>query len=112
MLRAEQNFATLALFWRQGGRGYFNRGTLSEGPSRASGRHERTRGSRSFWGVPREREEDHEVFGAARLSAHGTDQAAKLDGYTGFVDQWLLEDLSRNRKQRHTAKRVFERLRE
>ena len=36
----------------------------------------------------------------------------KLDGYTGFIDQWLREDLSRNRKQRHTAKRVFERLRD
>ena len=36
----------------------------------------------------------------------------KLDGFTGFIEQWLLEDLSRNRKQRHTAKRVFERLRD
>ena len=36
----------------------------------------------------------------------------KLDGFTGFIDQWLLEDLSRNRKQRHTTKRVFERLRD
>jgi len=36
----------------------------------------------------------------------------KLDGFTGFVDQWLLEDLSQNLKQRHTAKRVFERLRD
>jgi len=36
----------------------------------------------------------------------------KLDGYTGFIDQWMLEDFSRNRKQRHTAKRVFERLRD
>jgi transposase len=36
----------------------------------------------------------------------------KLDGFTGFIDQWLLEDLSANRKQRHTAKRVFERLRD
>ena len=36
----------------------------------------------------------------------------KLDGYTGFIDQWLLEDLSRNRKQRHTTKCVFERLRD
>ena len=36
----------------------------------------------------------------------------KLDGFTGFIDQWLQEDLSRNRKQRHTAKRVFERLRD
>ena len=26
----------------------------------------------------------------------------KLDGFTGFVDQWLLEDLSQNLKQRHT----------
>lgn len=33
----------------------------------------------------------------------------KLDGFTGFIDQWLLEGLSANRKQRHTAKRVFER---
>jgi transposase len=36
----------------------------------------------------------------------------KLDGFTGFIDAWLREDLSRNRKQRHTAKRVFERLRD
>ena len=36
----------------------------------------------------------------------------KLDGFTGFIDQWLLEDLSRNRKQRHTAKQAFERLRD
>jgi transposase len=36
----------------------------------------------------------------------------KLDGFTGFIDQWLIEDLSCHRKQRHTAKRVFERLRD
>ena len=36
----------------------------------------------------------------------------KLDGFTGFVDQWLQEDLSRNRKQRHTAKGIFERMRD
>jgi len=35
----------------------------------------------------------------------------KLDAFTGFTDQWLQEDLSRNRKQRHAAKRIFERLR-
>jgi len=35
----------------------------------------------------------------------------KPDAFTGFIDQGLQEDLSRNRKQRHTAKRVFERLR-
>jgi transposase len=36
----------------------------------------------------------------------------KLDGFTEIIDAWLREDLSRNRKQRHTAKRVFERLRD
>ena len=36
----------------------------------------------------------------------------KLDGFTGIIDAWLAEDQGRNRKQRHTAKRVLERLRE
>ncbi len=45
-------------------------------------------------------------------SAHGEDHAAQAGLFTGFIDQWLLEDLSRNRKQRHTAERVFERLRD
>lgn len=35
----------------------------------------------------------------------------KLDGFTEIIDAWLAEDRSRNRKQRHTAKRVLERLR-
>ncbi len=36
----------------------------------------------------------------------------KLDGFTEIIDAWLAEDQGRNRKQRHTAKRVFERLRD
>jgi transposase len=36
----------------------------------------------------------------------------KLDGFTEIIDQWLGDDLGQNRKQRHTAKRVFERLRD
>jgi transposase len=36
----------------------------------------------------------------------------KLDPYTDQIDQWLSGDKSRPRKQRHTAKRVFERLRD
>lgn len=36
----------------------------------------------------------------------------KLDGFISIIDQWLIEDQGRNRKQRHTAKRVFERLRD
>ena len=36
----------------------------------------------------------------------------KLDPYTDQIDQWLTEDKTRPRKQRHTAKRIFERLRD
>ncbi len=36
----------------------------------------------------------------------------KLDGFTEIIDAWLAEDQGRNRKQRHAAKRVFERLRD
>lgn len=34
----------------------------------------------------------------------------KLDAYTDQIDHWLTEDEGRPRKQRHTAKRIFERL--
>ena len=36
----------------------------------------------------------------------------KLDAFIGQIDQWLAEDKARPRKQRHTAKRIFERLRD
>ena len=36
----------------------------------------------------------------------------KLDGFTEIIDQWLRDDLDQRAKQRHTAKRVFERLRD
>ena len=36
----------------------------------------------------------------------------KLDAFTGIIDSWLDGDREVHRKQRHTAKRVFERLRE
>ena len=35
-----------------------------------------------------------------------------LDAFTGIIDGWLDSDREIHRKQRHTAKRVFERLRE
>ena len=35
----------------------------------------------------------------------------KLDGFTGVIDQILGDDQQRPRKQRHTAKRIWERLR-
>ncbi|HTC73161.1 MAG TPA: hypothetical protein VK655_09750 [Solirubrobacteraceae bacterium] len=38
--------------------------------------------------------------------------APKLGAYRELIDSWLDEDLDAPRKQRHTAKRVWERLRE
>ena len=35
----------------------------------------------------------------------------KLDGFTEHIDRWLRDDVGRPRKQRHTAKRIFDRLR-
>ena len=37
----------------------------------------------------------------------------KLDGFTGLIDEWLRRDRDDDhRKQRHTAKRIFDRLRD
>lgn len=36
----------------------------------------------------------------------------KLDGFTDIIDGWLEDDRCVHRKQRHTAKKVFERLRD
>lgn len=36
----------------------------------------------------------------------------KLDPYLAQIDSWLAEDKTRPRKQRHTAKKIFERLRD
>ena len=36
----------------------------------------------------------------------------KLDAFTDQIEHWLSEDQGRPRKQRHTAKRIFERLRD
>ena len=35
----------------------------------------------------------------------------KLDGFSEIIDQWLKDDPDQPRKQRHTAKRIFDRLR-
>ena len=36
----------------------------------------------------------------------------KLEGFIATIDQWLADDADQPRKQRHTAKRVFDRLRD
>lgn len=34
----------------------------------------------------------------------------KLDGFSDYIDAWLLQDLEVPKKQRHTAKRIYDRL--
>ena len=43
---------------------------------------------------------------------HSPPSRPKLDSFTGVIDRILEEDLSVSKKQRHTAKRIFERLRD
>ena len=40
----------------------------------------------------------------------GRKRASKLDPYKPVIDSWLLQDRKRRAKQRHTAKRVYDRL--
>ena len=47
--------------------------------------------------------------GYRRQNPHGK---PKLEPFTGVIDRVLENDLRRPRKQRHTAKRIFERLRD
>jgi len=46
----------------------------------------------------------------APLPRIGRQEQKKLSPYTGTIDRWLEQDRKAKRKQRHTAKRVYERL--
>lgn len=37
-------------------------------------------------------------------------RGSRLDHYRGVIDDWLRSDLDAPRRQRHTAKRIFDRL--
>ena len=66
----------------------------------------------AIWDIPREREEDAELFSPAQLSVDGIDQVSDARGFTGLINQWLRDDIGADRKQLHTAKHVFDRLHE
>ena len=97
---------------------------------RVCGGDERARGGAPLWAGPRDGAQDAARPPAARVSpgaaglAHLQQQGPqqllrrsrrtsrpKLDAFTGIIDQILREDQSRPKKQRHTAKRIGERLR-
>ena len=51
------------------------------------------------------------VLGAARVSPKRAAERPKLDPFTE-IDRILEDDRTSHRKQRHTAKRIFDRLRD
>ena len=54
--------------------------------------------------------EDPGVSGASRLPAERTSRPAQVGPYIGRIQQILEQDQAVPKKQRHTAKRIFERL--
>ena len=56
----------------------------------------------------------HKALGSAWPSErkHYPERGSKIDEYREVIDGWLRADLTAPRKQRHTAKRIFDRLRE
>ena len=90
-------------------------GRISAGPKGGDGGWDEHAGSSpDVWPAPGHRAQDAGLLRAARVTAE-TDlrpESPKLEPYTGVIDRILEDDLSRPRKQRHTAKRIFERLRD
>ena len=73
---------------------------------------ERTRGGQAVRAGSRDRAEDAAVFGAAGLSAAATGAAAEAGRLGRRHRSDPGKDKAESRKQRHTAKRIFERLRD
>ena len=55
--------------------------------------------------------EDAALLGAPGIPRQPPARRPKLDAWVGVIDQILKDDKAEGRKQRHTAKRIFERLR-
>ena len=72
---------------------------------------ERARGGAPLRVGPRDGAQDAALPPAARVSPGATGPASEAGRLHGIIDQILREDQSRPKKQRHTAKRIGERLR-
>jgi hypothetical protein len=88
-------------------------GTVCAYPASGNGRaQEGARSRPAIRAGAQDGSQDAAVFRTARLSAAAAHAAAELEAWTGIIDQILDEDKERSKKQRHTAKRIFERLRD
>ena len=60
--------------------------------------------------APGHRAQDAVALGASGLPQEAPTATTEVEPYTGVIDRILEDDLSAPRKQRHTAKRIFDRL--
>ena len=84
----------------------------SSAPGLHGGRDEHAGGCPSVRPAPGYGAQDAGLFNAAGLPAADSSPRPKLEPYTGIIGAILEGDLGVPRKQRHTAKRIFERLRD
>ena len=86
-------------------------GRISAGsPGGDGGWEEHAGSSQDVWPAPGHRAQDAGVLRASGVPETDPARRPKLEPYTGVIDRILEDDLRRPRKQRHTAKRIFERL--
>ena len=103
----------MAFVGERQGPGDEGRGALCSGSLCGSDRGREPAGSgAALWDRPADGSQDAGVFGAAWVRRSRRPARPKLDPFTGIIDSILLEDEGRPRKQRHTSKRIFERLRD
>ena len=87
--------------------------TLRTGSIRGSDRGvEQAGGGASVRDRSPDREQDDDVLGAAGLCAHEAAGAAEARCVHSIIDKILVDDKTRPKKQQHTSKRIFERLRD
>jgi hypothetical protein len=94
-----------------GHRRYVDRGDLCAGAAGGSRRwQEPAAGSPGVWAGTEDGKQDAGVFVAARIPGAEPVRRPGLAAWQGVMDAILEEDKQRPKKQRHTAKRIFERL--
>ena len=93
-------------------RGVHSGAVCAGAASSSDGTDERAGGGADIWAFARDGAQDVEVFFAAWLSSSTPIRRPKLEAYIAVIDQILELDKSIHRKQQHSVKRIFERLRD
>ena len=86
-------------------------GLVSQGALGLRGGDEPAGGGAAFWDFTRSVKKMLSYSEPPGYRRQAPVKRPKLDGFTAIIDAWLAADRSVPRKKRHTAKRVFDRLR-